>query len=641
MVTKSNAADIRRLNKVVSKCVRGFKPPEVMTVAQWADQKRRLSPETAAEPGPWRTSRTPYLQEPMEAFTDPHVRKIVIVAPSQVGKTELELNVMGYIIDQDPGPTLIIFPRIEDARKFSRQRLAPMIRDCKTLRNKVADVKSRDSNNTLLQKTFPGGSVTLIGTNVASDLASMPIRYVIGDEHDRWAPSAGAEGDPAQLAEARQKTFYNAKTVDISTPTIRGSSRIEAAYKTGTQERYCHQCPDCGEFSEIEFDHIKFDHDKIKVGASVMYVVKEPIYWVCPKCGSAHEEAVMRKQPAKWIATNPDAIQNGVRSFWLSAFVAPWESWRKKCHDYLDALEDPIRLKAVFNTSFGRLWEERGDVPDENALYDRREDYGHHANGEPVELPDGVLRLTCGVDVQDNRLEYEVVGYGRWWEDWGIRRGFIMGSPDTDEVWEQLDGVIRHVYRFRSGRGLRVGCTFVDSGGHYTQDVYEQCARRRMHMVFPIKGKGGEGVPYVQPPSSVPIRDNKNNRVWLYTIGVDAGKASIMANLKKQEPGARYSHFPTAPEAGYDTAFFAGLISEQHVPVKAKNGAIKWTWRIIPGHRRNEALDCRDYANAAARALHVDLDQVERELAGQPPKKATPPRPRASRSAPPSQSDDW
>ena len=641
MTTKSNAAEIRRLNNVVVKAVRGFKPPEVLTVAQWADKKRRLSPETAAEPGPWRTSRTPYLLEPMEAFTDPRVHKIVIVAASQVGKTEFELNVIGYIIDQDPGTILFIHPSLDEARKFSRQRLAPMIRDCKAIRNKVADVKSRDSNNTVLQKTFPGGSITLIGTNAASALASLPVRYVIGDEHDRWALSAGEEGDPGKLAEARQKTFYNAKNIDISTPTVRGTSPIEKEYIKGTQERYCHRCPDCGEYSEIDFDEIKFDYKQTRIGNAVTYTVDDPVYWACPKCGSVNDEATMRKQPTKWIAQNPDAIQNGVRSFWITAFSSPWSPWRKICLDFLEAKDDPERLRVVFNTSLGRLWEERGDVPDEDALFARREDYGHYDNGEPVELPDGVLMLTCGVDVQDNRLEYEIVGYGRWWEDWGIKKGFIMGSPDSDDVWEKLDGVIRHVYRFKNGRGLRVSCTFVDSGGHFTQEVYERCAARKMHMVFPVKGKGGEGIPYVQPPNNVPIRDSKANRVWLYTIGVDAGKAMIMSDLKKQEPGPRYSHFPTSPEAGYDSNYFTGLISEQHIPTKSKNGVVKWQWKVITGHKRNEALDCRNYANAAARVIHVDLDQVERELAGQPPAKPAPARSRPPRQQQPQNSDDW
>ena len=221
--TKKSTA---KLNAAIAPAIRNFKPPEDLTVAEWADRHRRLSPENSAESGPWRTSRTPYLREPMEAFTDPKIRKIVMVAASQVGKSELELNIIGYIIDQDPGSILFVQPSLDDARKFSRLRIAPMIRDSKVLRAKVSDVKSKDSGNTILQKSFPGGMLTITGSNSASALASTPARYILGDERDRRAVSAGAEGDPWALAEARQATFYNAKAVEVSTPTIKGASNI-------------------------------------------------------------------------------------------------------------------------------------------------------------------------------------------------------------------------------------------------------------------------------------------------------------------------------------------------------------------------------------------------------------------------------
>lgn len=220
----------KRLNAAIGPAVQNFKPPEELTVAEWADKHRRLSPETSAEAGPWRTSRTPYLREPMEAFTDPKIRKIVMVAASQVGKSELELNVIGYIIDQDPGSIIFVQPTLDDARKFSRLRISPMIRDSQVLKAKVSDIKAKDSGNTILQKSFPGGMLTITGSNSPSALASTPARYIIGDERDRWAISAGTEGDPWALAEARQTTFYNAKAVEVSTPTIKGASNIESSY---------------------------------------------------------------------------------------------------------------------------------------------------------------------------------------------------------------------------------------------------------------------------------------------------------------------------------------------------------------------------------------------------------------------------
>lgn len=646
MTKKNNPApEISRLNAVVARACKSFTPPEVMTVAEWADRKRRLSPETSAEPGPWRTSRTPYLREPMEAFTDPKVHKIVMVAASQVGKSEFELNAIGYIIDQDPGTILYIHPSLDEARKFSRQRLQPMIRDSKALKSKVADVKAKDASNTVLQKTFPGGSITLIGSNTPRALASTPARYIIGDEHDRWAKSAGSEGDPWELAERRQTTFYNRKAIDISTPTTKGASSIEISFYKGTQERWCHLCPECGQYSEIDFDNIKFTHEMTKIAGRKVYTLTGPVYWVCPQCGCLIPEETMRQQPAKWIAANPAAYESGVRSFWLNAFSSPWTPWSKIVLAFLEAKDDSLRLKVVWNTLLGKLWEERGELADEDTMLARREDYGRNADGSPVELPDGVLVLTMGVDTQDNRLEYEVVGYGQYGESWGIRRGFIMGRPDSAEVWQRLDDIITHVYKFRNGRGLRISITMIDSGGHFTQEVYEQCRRRQALRVFAIKGKGGEGIPFVSPPSKVPIRENKAVTCWLYVLGVDAGKATIMSNLKVGEPGAKYCHFPRDEAAGYDADYFNGLLSEHLVLTNTKRGS-RWAWEKLPGHQRNEPLDCRNYANAGLRIINPDMDAIERRLKGVEERptqqaQALQQRRQQSRRSRSTSSDDW
>ena len=619
---KSPKTATSKLNAAIAPAIKNFAPPEELTVTQWAEKFRRLSPENAAEAGPWRTSRTPYLEEPMNAFNDPKVTNIVMVAASQVGKSEFLLNCIAYAIDQDPASTMFVLPTLDDARKFSRLRIAPMIRDSKPLRATVSDIKAKDSANTLLQKAFPGGMLTITGSNSASALASTPARYIFGDERDRWALSAGTEGDPWELAKARQTTFYNKKSVETSTPTIKGRSNIETSFYRGTQERWCHQCPSCGEWHEIIFDDIKFTPETKTVNHKKVYSASN-IYWLCRSCGCIHTEDVMRKQPAKWIASNPDAYERGVRSFWLNAFASPWITWETIILRFLEAKNDPERLKVVFNTLLGELWEERGEIEDEEGILSRREDY-------PAELPDGVLALTCGVDTQDNRLEYEVVGYGHYGENWGITKGVITGKPDSAEVWERLDGVIDHVYKFANGKGLRISCTFVDSGGHYTQEVYEACRQRLSKRVFAIKGKGGPDIPFVGVPSRVPLKDNKRITCWLYTIGVDAGKSRIMQALKVQTPGAGYSHFPRE-DRGYDTAYFSGLLSERLVLTRTKRGD-QWAWEKIPGHERNEALDCRNYANAAFRLANPDLEAIERRLKGiSQPEKPAPPRKQVSR----------
>ncbi len=603
------------VEKTFAKAFANYRPPAELKVSEWAASFRILSRENSAEAGAWRNERTPYLVDVMDAFIDPNIRNITLVSSSQIGKSEAELCIIGYIIDQDPGSILYVQPTIEDAKKFSRLRIAPMIRDSKALAKKVADIKSRDSGNTMLQKSFAGGMLTMVGSNSASGLSSVPAKYIIGDELDRWALSAGTEGDPWKLAEARTTTFYNAKLVAVSTPTIKGASKIESLFDEGTQERWCTQCPECGEWHDIRFDDIKFTFDTLKRGKKKDYKIKT-LEWCCPSCGCLSSEEAVRAQPAKWVAQYPENYEKGHRSFWLNSFASPWQPWERIVLSYLKARNDPQKLKVVYNTMFGELWEDRGGIVDEDTALGRREDYGKREDGTPIELPDGVLVLTCGVDTQDNRLEYEVVGHGHYGETWGIKKGIIMGDPHYPEVWQRLDDVIDRTYRFKGAdKGLRISLTFVDSGGHKTQDVYRECAKRQNRRVFAIKGQGGDGIPYTKPPSKVNIMLNGRaiGKAWLYAIGVDAGKADIMDNIKVQEAGAKYCHFPKDERCGYDETFFSGLLSEKLI-MKTERGRTRWAWEKIPGHERNEALDCRNYALAAFRTLDPDLDAIERRL---------------------------
>lgn len=629
-MTKNRDA-LKDLNATVRKSTSSFKPPEQLTVTEWSDKYRRLSAENSAEPGRWRTSRTPYLEEIMDAFTDPKVHRIAVAASSQVGKTECEMNMLGYAIAVDPGPSMFIMPTVDSGKDFSKRRIAPMIRDTKPLREKISKAKSRDGENTVLKKAYPGGMLTITGSNSPASLASVPARYVFGDERDRWAKDAGGEGDPWGLVEARTITFYNYKMVEVSTPTIKGHSAIESAFNTGTQEYWSVQCPHCGEYNFIKFDHIRFEFHTNKIQGKTQYIVDNVMY-ACPECGGASTEQEIRKQPKKWIARNPEAYKNGVRSFWINAFSSPWMSWKKLVLRFLEAKDDPEKLKTVYNTLFGELWEDRGDLEDEDEMLARREEY-------EADLPDGVLCLTCGVDTQDNRLEYEVVGYGQFGENWGIEKGYIMGKPSDNDVWERLDGIIDRSYYFKNGKALKISLTFIDSGGHYTQEVYEECAKRINKRVFAIKGKGGEGIPFTGPPSKVNIvKDDKVvGKAWLYVLGVDAGKERIMSGLKVRSVGARYSHFPSNEEKGFDNLYFSGLLSEK---MTYENN--KWRWKKIPGHNRNEALDCRNYANAAYRVLNPNLDAIERKLKGmtQEIKKQTMPRKKQRRRSE-LYGDDW
>lgn len=636
-----------RLNKAMRKVLAGMTPPDDLTVTQWAEAKRRLSAESAAEPGPWRTERTPYLREPMDAFTDPKVRHIVMVAASQVGKSEFLNNCIGYIIDEDPGSILFIHPTTIGAQEYSKLRIAPMLRDSPALRQKIAAPKSRDSHNTILQKAYPGGILTMCGSTEAHALASKPIRYVFGDERDRWATSAGNEGDPWDLAMARQTTFYNAKAVEVSTTTIKNASAIEAAYYTGTMERWNSKCPHCGEYHEIRWSDIRFEYDEIIVSHKKTYKVKK-VYYTCPGCGCISTEAEMKRAPAKWIAENPEAYGQGTRSFWLNAFVSQWASWESIVLKYLNALGSTKKMQVVFNTCFGEPWEDRGDIEDEDSLLARREDYGKDKNGEPVELPPGVLVLTAGVDTQDDRMEYEIVGHGFFGETWGIEKGIVMGRPDDDATWNKLDEVVfDRVMRFENGVGLRVSMSFVDEGGHFTQSVRAQCNARISKKVFCIKGMPGQDKPYISPPKKQKIFVNQIavGTCWQYQLGVDSGKEIIMDNLRVQTPGQKYCHFPKRDD--YGSAYFAGLLSE--TKVYDPNKKQPWSWKKIPGHERNEPLDCRNYALAAFKALPKNLDEIDRQIKAAsgvrvpapPSANITPPKRRPAQRSRQKYYDDW
>lgn len=598
-----------KLNACISKVLKAMKPPEDITVSQWADRNRRLSSESSAEVGKWRTSRTPYMKDILDCFNDPKVEHIVTVASSQVGKSEAINNMIGYCVDQNPGPIMLVEPTVEDAKAYSKERIAPMIRDTKCLKRAIASPKSRDSSNTVLQKAFLGGMLTLTGSNEAHALCSRPIRYLFGDERDRWAASAGSEGNPWDLATARTTTFYNRKLVEVSTPTVKGASVIARSFETGTKERWKSKCKHCGEYTEVQFENIRFEYDTIETEDSAeekIFDIKQ-IFYVCPVCGGISTEHEVKKQPAKWVAEAPEALKlHKTRSFWITAWVSPWATWEEIILQFLQAGTDSEKLQVVYNTKFGKLWENRGNIQSEEGIMARREDY-------EAELPNGVLVLTCGVDTQDDRLEYEVVGYGHFGEKWGIKKGIIMGRPDSYDVWERLDDVIDHKYTFANGKSLCISLTFVDEGGHFTQEVRARCLERQRKNVFAIKGAAGvRDIPYTSVPKKQKIIiDGKYvGMAWVYEIGVDAGKQKIFDDLRVQTPGAHYSHFPRRDD--YGKAFFKSYLSEHLVyDKKLKN---PWHWEKIPGHERNEALDCRNYANAAFAALEPDLDAIDTRL---------------------------
>ena len=522
----------------------------------------------------------------MDSISNPRIKRVVFMKSAQVAGTEFILNVIGYHMHYDPAPVLVIQPNVKPmAEDFSKDRLAPMLRDTAVLRERVADAKSRDSGNKILHKTFPGGHITIVGANAPSGLASRPIRIVLADEVDRYPASAGTEGDPLTLAHKRTTTFWNRKEIYVSTPGDKETSRIEPAYMEGTQEEWCYACPACGEWQPLRWAQIRF----------------EDVTHECQLCKEKFDEFVWKSVSRKWIARNEG--DGETRSFHINELSSPFKRWTEIIKEFQEAKRGGKEtLKVWVNTSLGETWEEQGDTLDADLFNKRRESYG-------CDVPEGVLVLTAGVDVQDDRLEVETVGWGTGKESWGIEyRTFLgdltqlkSGDPASLSVWEQLDRYLQRSFSYADGSPLTISCACVDSGGHFTSEVYEFCLPREQRRVFAIKGVGGEGVPLVGKPS----RSNRK-KAALFPIGVDAGKELLFSRLKTEFEGPGYCHYPREAEKGYDEGYFKGLTAEKRV-IRYHKGRSRVEWLKRSG-ARNEPIDLRNYATAAMEILNPPFE---------------------------------
>lgn len=591
----------RELWQYISK--NGLKPLPKTSVSNWADNHRMLSSGISAEPGKWKTSRAPYQKDIMNAFTEPGIHRVVVKSSSQIGKSDMMNNVIGRFAHLDPCAIMMIQPTIDMAQDYSKTRIAPMIRDTKVLNNLFYDVKSRDANNTILSKVFPGGRLIMCGANSPAGLASRPIRILLADEVDRFPDSAGTEGDPVDLAAKRMTTFWNSCMGLFSTPTNEGSSRIDEEYLAGTQEEWQHKCPNCGEYHLLRHIDMTVDYKEIKTPSGKKTVIVNDVKWRCPHCGFSFSEKEMKQTPQKYISRNADALKNGIRSFFVNGFTSPWMTWSKIMREWLEAKGDPEREKVIMNTVFGESYKQKGAFEDEQIFLRRRESYG-------AELPNGVLLLTAAIDTQDNRLEYEVVGWGKEEECWGIRKGIVLGAPNQARTWKEIDSILDKTYHFADGKGLKVVRTFIDSGGHYTSDVYNYCQKNFHKQRFAIKGRGGPGIPLIYK-----IAKANNAKAPLILLGVDDGKQQIMDRLSIDSPGPLYFHFPQdegikeLSNRGYDDLYFKGIISE-HKKVYKRNGVLREVWETTK-NVRNEPLDLRNYNLACMKSLKPDWDKLE------------------------------
>lgn len=585
-------------------------PPPDLTVSEWSDEYRRLSPESSASPGRWRTSRTEYLREPMDMIGKPGVRRVTLMTSAQVGKSSFVENVVGYFMHKDPCPILHVSPTIESSEMFSKERLAPMLRDTPVLRKLVKDARSRDSGNTIRNKKFPGGTLALVGANAPSGLASRPIRVLVCDEVDRFERSAGTEGDPINLAVKRTTTYWNRVLVFVSTPGNAATSRIMKEYNDGDmRQRWC-PCHACGALQVLKWSQVRWvDGDA------------ETAIYECEHCEEKWDDLqrVNAVRAGSWIAQKPF---NGNLSYHLSQLYSGFAPMSDGVRDFLDAKGDPELMKTWVNTFLGEVWQDAGKRTEWSDLLAQREEYTDT-------VPAPVTILTAGVDVQDDRFEIEIVGWGDDHRSWSVEYHVIYGDLSTPEPWAALRLYLKQTWAHPQfgDMGLRMTC--MDSGGHYTTSVYAFC--RSLPRVVPIKGVGGTGKPMVGRPS-------KNNLAGtqVFPLGVDTIKELVVSRLNSGPDEAGYCTFP----ATYGDDYFRGLTAEE-LRTRFVKGFKKLEWfKIRP---RNEPFDNRVYATAALEMLSIDInaqrrasmrDYVKREV-----EKAMP-RPKAPRSES-REKNDW
>ena len=553
---------------------RAVRPRPLTTVSAWSDKYRILTSKGSGEPGQWRTERTPYLREILDSLSvNASAQRIVLMFAAQLGKTEVGLNWIGYVMQHAPGPMLTVLPTLEVRKRWVRQRLDPLLTETPVIRALFDARRSRDAGNSEDMKDFPGGMLVIGGANSPASLASMPIRYVLCDEVDRFPWEVGQEGDPLGLIDERTKTFPRRKVLLVSTPTTKGASRIEGEYDKSDMREYHVPCPHCGDFQVLRWRHADGRYGLTHNAAT------GAVYYACVHCGERIDE---HHKPAmlaagRWIPRHPE---RAVRGYHLSGLYSPiglgftWaELWRK----WEEAHGDTANLKRFINTTLGESWEEQGDSIEDQALIARLEDY-------PETLP-ATIR-TAGVDVQKDRLEATVVAWGAGEEGWLIDHLILPGDTARPEVWENLHDALTNA---------GIAFAAIDSG-YNTSMVYAFTEKRRWSVA--VKGITGMGRPLIEDEKKrrQRLRNRRKKAAHVEPLGVDQGKALLYARLKLPVPGPAYLHFPRDPS--FDDEYFAQLAAEKLVTkIKGTRPFQEW----VQTRPRNEALDCLLYALAALR----------------------------------------
>jgi phage terminase large subunit GpA-like protein len=596
---QTSAEGLAALHSAVRRSQHIFLPRPQLTLSQWADEYAFIPKESGAYPGRFNTSFAEYQRGIQDAISDPDIETVVMMLPAQSGKSQIDLNAIGFYSHWDPSPILVVQASEREAEKFSKNRIAKMIRDTPVLRHIYPSPRARDSGNTLLNKEFLGGVLTITGANAPAGLASAPIRVLIADEVDRYGESAGTEGDPVDLAEKRTTSFWNRKIILTSTPGIKHLSRIEAAYESSDMRKFYVPCPHCGEFQVLDWrNHFKYEVEKVPEGSEARPRLLD-YYYVCLNgCQIVEREKYEMVRRGQWRATTT-SHDGKTAGFQMNALYSPVLSWSKIVTDWLAVGHNRERLKTFVNTRLAETWEIQGTGADMHEL-EKRERFGEL-------LPSGVLFLTAGVDTQDNRLECTVWGWGMDEERWAIEHKVFAGDPglpesDPESPWKMLREYLLEPFDHSLGFPMPISCVLIDSGGHHTQRVYDFADRHRLRRWFAIIGRAGWGKSLASSGT-----ETGPKKIKLYTVGVDTAKEDIFTSFRGTQARPSYCHF----SASLPPEFFRQLTAEKLV-TKKKDFETTMEW--VKTTERNEALDCAVYARAAVVVLRPNFNKIKRNL---------------------------
>ncbi len=573
-------------------------PPPRLTLSEWADRHRRLSSESAGEPGRWSTKRAAYQREMMDVLTDPRVEQVVLMTGARVGKTQACINnLVGFHMHQDPCNLMVVLPTEARGDEWVDDELDPMIRDTPALRGVLGERKSRAAKDRRRHRAFPGGRLYVAGTNAPSALAAKTVRVLMCDEVDRYPSSAGREGDPVDLAIRRTATIWNRKIVLSSTPTFAGCSRIERAFLASDQRRFWVPCAACGEFQVLRWEQVRWD--TAADGTASLRSVR----YHCASCGVGWTDgerwAAVRQ--GEWRAARPFA---GIAGFHICELYAPWRRLSATVADFLQAKGNPNQLMVWKNTALGEPWQESGDAPDWERLLERREPF-------PMGIvPRRARVLTMGVDNQaaPARLEVAVWAWAEGYESWLVDTAVIEGDPAGQTAWDQVAALLRRDWPREGGGIMRIAAAGVDTGGQHTAGVYAQLRRLHDPRVIPMKGVGGwTRASPVNGPTMVDVTQGgrKITRgLKLWTVSVDVFKAELYRRLwltRGENAGfpAGWVHLPEA----IDGELVKQLTAERLVPIQDRRGFQRHEWQKM---RANEQLDLAVYARAALTVLGSD-----------------------------------